>query len=124
MKLLHVLWNDEFGAVVSAELVMVMTILVIGLVVGLATVRDAVISELADVGAAIGHLNQSYSFSTPSGHGMATAGSLFGDHPDHCDDCDSSGTVVGISALRPNSQCVNLCTTPPQPECTGGTTTN
>lgn len=35
MKMLHRLWNDEDGFVISAELVLVATIVVIGLILGL-----------------------------------------------------------------------------------------
>ena len=52
------LWNDEAGFIVSAELVLVATILVIGMITGLTSVRDAVITELADVGGAIGAVNR------------------------------------------------------------------
>ena len=40
------LWKDEAGFLVSAELIFVATILVIGLVTGLVAVRNAVTSEL------------------------------------------------------------------------------
>jgi hypothetical protein len=78
------LWRDETGAVISAELVMVMTILVLGAIVGLVSVRDQVVQELADLGAAIARLNQSYSFSAISGHHGSTAGSVFADTLDSC----------------------------------------
>lgn len=61
MRLLKQLWNDERGFVNSAELILIATLAVIGLIVGLATFRDAVIQELADTGAAVGQVNQSYS---------------------------------------------------------------
>ncbi|WP_240928047.1 hypothetical protein [Thalassoroseus pseudoceratinae] len=54
--------HDENGFIVSAELVIIATLLVIGLVVGLSEVQHAVVSELNDVGDAIGQLNQSYYF--------------------------------------------------------------
>ena len=53
------LWNDESGAILSAELVLIMTILVIGLIVGMSELQDAIVNELNDVGEAIGALNQS-----------------------------------------------------------------
>ena len=84
------LWNDEAGAILSAELVLIATILVIGMIVGLASLRDAVVTELADVGQAISNLNQSYSFSGISGHHTQTAGSFFDDEPDFCDRNPSS----------------------------------
>ena len=61
-------WNDEAGFIVSAELVLVATILVIGMISGLTSVRDAVITELADVGGAIGSINQSFTYGGASAH--------------------------------------------------------
>jgi len=47
MNMLTKFWNDEAGFVVSSELrVNSGTILVLGVVVGLATVRDQVVQEL------------------------------------------------------------------------------
>jgi len=86
------LWNDEVGAVVSAELVLVLTILVIGMITGLASLRDAVVTELADVGGAIGSVNQSYSYGNVTAHSSVTAGSRFEDAPDFC---DNTGTSAG-----------------------------
>jgi hypothetical protein len=56
------LWEDEGGAIISAELVLVMTILVMGMMVGLVALRDAVVTELADTAASIGALQRSWSF--------------------------------------------------------------
>ncbi|WP_298869135.1 hypothetical protein [uncultured Gimesia sp.] len=78
-------WNDEAGFVVSSELVLIGTILVLGVVVGLATVRDQVVQELGDLALAISNINQSYSFSGVTGHTSSTAGSLFDDQLDFCD---------------------------------------
>ncbi|HPM83035.1 MAG TPA: hypothetical protein PLF81_20165 [Candidatus Anammoximicrobium sp.] len=56
------LWNDEGGFVVSADLILISTILVIGVLVGLVTLRDQVVQEFGDLATAVGNLNQSYSF--------------------------------------------------------------
>lgn len=87
--------NDESGFIVSAELVLVATILVIGLIVGLSEVQHAVNAELNDVADAIGSLNQGYCFSGFSkvdrgGLHAYTRGSIFGDSVDDCDNnqCD------------------------------------
>ncbi|MEY4179963.1 MAG: hypothetical protein RLY70_3537, partial [Planctomycetota bacterium] len=53
MKVLGTLWSDDRGFVVSSELVLIATVVVIGLLTGLAAVRDALISELSDVAGAI-----------------------------------------------------------------------
>ena len=91
-------WNDEAGFIVSAELILVSTILVIGLIVGLIEVQASVIHELNDVGEAIGSINQSYSYpgalTTKGPHTVATAGSAFGDRSDvECCDCNQGSSV-------------------------------
>jgi Flp pilus assembly pilin Flp len=62
-KLLASLYRDDAGFIISAELVLIATILVIGLVVGLSSVSAGINSELNDVGSAFGSVNQSYSVS-------------------------------------------------------------
>lgn len=91
MSLIKRLWNDEAGFVVSAELVLIGTIAVLGMIVGLSAARDGVTSELADVGGAINQLNQSYSIDGIQGHGAAIAGSIFLDEQDFCDAPDPAG---------------------------------
>jgi Flp pilus assembly pilin Flp len=86
------LWNDEVGAVVSAELVLVLTILVIGMITGLASLRDAVVTELADVGGAIASVNQSYTYGGITAHSSTTAGSVFVDLVDFCDNAGQGAT--------------------------------
>jgi Flp pilus assembly pilin Flp len=73
------LWNDDRGALIATEWVFVATILVIGLVVGLKAVQQAVVTELEDVAGAVGSLSQSYQFGGTSGCGGSTNGSVFGD---------------------------------------------
>ncbi len=85
MKMFQQFWSDESGFVVSTELVLIATVLVLGMVVGLTTLRDQVIAELADVAAAFSNSNQSYSFTGITGHSSSTAGSVFIDNLDFCD---------------------------------------
>ncbi len=93
--------HDESGFIISSELVLMATLLVIGMVVGLSEVQHAVVAELNDVADAIGRLNQSFCFSGFSkisffGAGVKayTRGSIFFDAIDECDnnqcalDCD------------------------------------
>lgn len=58
------LWNkliaNESGLILSAELVLILTIGVIGMVTGLACVQQAVVYELNDLGLAFSSLNQTY----------------------------------------------------------------
>jgi Flp pilus assembly pilin Flp len=92
-------WNEQDGAVVSAEIMLIGTILVLGMIVGLKSVRDSVVTELADVAQGMGNLNQSYSFSGINGHAANNGGGQFGDNTDFCDGFGSGGT---------NSKCVNV----------------
>ncbi len=85
--------QDEAGFIISAELVLVATLLVIGLIVGLSEVQHAVVQELNDVADAIGSLNQGYAYSgfsatkTDSSTDVksVTFGSSFEDFLDECD---------------------------------------
>ncbi len=94
--MLQQLLNDESGFIVSAELVLIATLLVIGLIVGLSEVQHAVVAELNDVADAIGELNQCYSFSGFHKRDLGwtihavTYGSDFEDQRDDCDNnqCD------------------------------------
>lgn len=85
-------WNDDSGFVVSAELVLVATVLVIGLIVGLVTVRDQVIQELGDTAVHLAAMNQSYSFSGITGHHSSSAGSTTIDRQDDCDGIPTMGS--------------------------------
>ena len=85
MNIACALYHDEAGFIVSAELVLVASICVLGLVVGLSEVAWGVNEELEDVGSAYGAVNQSYMYRGVSGHKGAVAGSRFGDEYDYCD---------------------------------------
>jgi len=52
----------QSGFVLSTELLLVTTILAVGLISGLTSLRDNVISELADTGDSIGSISQSFTF--------------------------------------------------------------
>ena len=87
MKLLHALWRDEAGFVITSELLIIVTIAVIGLIVGYVAIRDAFVYELGDVAAAIGALDQTYSFNgvTNTCSAAGTRGAAFIDARDQCD---------------------------------------
>ncbi len=100
--MLKAILKDEAGFVVSTELVLIATILVIGLIVGQTTLRDQVVTELADVADAVSAIDQSYQFSDVTGHASSTAGTVFDDQADFCDAGDN-----GIQGLPdPNNTCV------------------
>jgi hypothetical protein len=94
------LWNETDAAIISAELIIILTVLVIGICVGVTSIRDAIVTEMADVGQAIANMNQSFGFSGVVGHATASAGSEFIDRADFCDRSNATGSNVQ------NSKCV------------------
>lgn len=97
------LWMDESGGLICAELVIVMTLLMCSTIVGISALRDAIVTELADVAAAIAALNQSYSVGGISGYHAYQPGSQFIDGRDQGDD--------GNTQAGPNSRGIVICTT-------------
>lgn len=88
--------KDERGFVVSSELVLILTIGVIGLIVGLDSVQNAVVTELSDIASAIGASNQTYQYGGWQQIGTSstlayTAGSSFADQLDTGDTTNFSG---------------------------------
>jgi len=77
MRLFHALWHDEAGAVLTAEMVLVGSVAVLGATVGLSTVATAVNEELKEFGYAIRSLDQSYGFVGQSSCRAWTAGSYY-----------------------------------------------
>lgn len=102
MSVLRHLWADEAGSVISSELVLTATILVLGVIVGLGELRNQIVQEFSDLALAIGRLNQSYTYSSLTGHAAATAGSAFEDAADFCDnggyDPPDEGACINVHA--------------------------
>ncbi len=95
--MLRDLLREESGFVVSTELVLIATVLVLGLIVGLSEIQHAVVAELNDISDATGNINQSYWYTGFSkekqgaqGFSSYTRGSAGLDRTDDCDDnqCD------------------------------------
>ena len=76
--------KKQAGFIVSIELLLLASITVIGLIVGMTNVRDAVLAELSDVSESIGALDQSYQVTAVANAAgtAATAGSAFQDAAD------------------------------------------
>lgn len=97
---LQKLWTDDRGAIVSIELILIVTIAVLALVVGWSEVANAVNTELDDISNAIGHFDQSFffsgfrSFKMFGGIKSSYNGSAFFDLPDDCD-----GNCSGYSSI-------------------------
>ncbi len=87
MRVFRKLCSDDAGFVISAELVLVSTIVVIGLIVGLTSLRNQVVQELVDVGQAIGSMSQTFALSGTKKCGVGmTDGSYYRDKVDFCQD--------------------------------------
>ena len=93
------LWNDEAGIILSAEIVLIGTILVLGMLVGLVELQCAVVAELSDLSSSIGNLDQSYqvsglaSYKQYGGTKGRTNGAAYNDRADTCD-CDNNLSLV------------------------------
>jgi Flp pilus assembly pilin Flp len=89
------LWKDDRGAILSIEYLLFASILIIGLVVGLAALRNAIITEFQELGNAILAINNSFSVGGVSGTG---------------------GSAQGSQAIQtPNSTLPQFVSTPPIP---------
>lgn len=93
------LFNDENGFVVSAELVLVLTIGALAMVVGLTSVKDSITNELNDIADAFGTIDQSYNYrgleaSSDTGTKKAHARAAGAGFNDRADDCDCKGLAI------------------------------
>jgi Flp pilus assembly pilin Flp len=100
------LWRDEQGAVGSAELLLIMTIMVIGVVVGMKSFRDAAVTEFADLAQALANLDQSYSYGALTvvigDTTVTTAPAFFADEADFCDSASDTDTSMA------GSKCIDV----------------
>ncbi|MDB5385408.1 MAG: hypothetical protein JWM11_1054 [Planctomycetaceae bacterium] len=100
--------NDECGAIVSIEMILIITIAVLALIVGWSEVAKAVNTELNDISNAVGALNQSFFFTgfvsgTGAGNSKPTSsvsGSQFVDFQDDCDTNVSCDIVCGLGSVH------------------------
>lgn len=109
--MLHQLLRDEAAFVISAEMLIIMTLMVCGIVVGFVSIRDSLVGELHDVSEAIGAVSQSYNFNglqkpTSGGgtHGRCS-GSGFNDD---ADDCDCQGITFTAVAGKSDPSPLNV----------------
>lgn len=112
MRTFEKLWSEETGLVLSAELVLVLTIGVLAMVVGLNAVASSLNQELNDIAGAFGAIDQTYAYSgfvNPLGYGSAFgAVGTCGSHSfvrgsgyiDAADACDCSEIVPVGGAVK------------------------
>ena len=87
--MLRQLWKDETGGTLTTEVMLLGTVLVIGLIVGAKSLRDAAVTEWADYAQAIANFDQSYNI--PASTTASGIGSGFVDERDFCDLGDDDG---------------------------------
>lgn len=125
LNLLKALRQDEHGVILSTEIVIIGSLLVIGLITGLTCLQTSVNGELQDLGCAVGSLDQSYSFPGYNKSGnfgrccAYTAGSAFYDSTP-CD--DRCGDILGcegtcIVPVSTCGTCDTVCNSPVVEEC-------
>ena len=113
MKMFRRLWTDEAGFIVSAELVLVATMLVIGMIVGLTSLRNQVVQELTDLGAALGMISQGYEYTGTSkadstGTFAVTDGSGWDDLIDECQNMAGGDAGSDVSGGEPGEISVRI----------------
>jgi hypothetical protein len=84
--------EEEDGFVLSSELLLLGSISVMGLLVGLVSIRDSVLLEFDDFSKAIGFLDQSVIYTGVSDESGSTEGGLLDDAPDF----DEPGGVLRV----------------------------
>lgn len=80
-QLFQSLWNDDDGFVIAVEYILIATIIILGLIAGLGSIRDAIVSELAELGNSYTALSQGYTLCGKSGCCAMVDGSQACDTP-------------------------------------------
>ncbi|HZZ82555.1 MAG TPA: hypothetical protein VFE62_28915 [Gemmataceae bacterium] len=73
VKLMKQLWQDDCGAIITAEYMMLGTVLTLGTVQGLATLRDSTNQDLQDMATSAREARQYYSPQLPKNVQAQTA---------------------------------------------------
>jgi len=73
-KPLRTLWRDDAGFVLSAELILIATVVTLALVVGLAEVSSAVNNEMGDMAGAVQGMSQDVWYDTPQAYDFDQTG--------------------------------------------------
>ena len=63
MQLLRRLWNEDRGAVIGVEMILIIAILVFGLIVGLVALRNSVIAVFGTIGNILTTTTPSFTYS-------------------------------------------------------------
>lgn len=96
-RLLQNLLRSEDGFILSTEFLLCGSVAVLGLLVGLVTIRDSLILEMEDMAATFGYLNQSYEYAGVDDTDSTTQGGLFEDTLETGD--PQSGAFIQFTAI-------------------------
>ena len=102
LNLLKALRQDENGVILSAEIVIIGSLLVVGLITGLTCLQQSVNGELKDLAGALGSLDQSYAYSAHRKQGFGdqccawTAGSSYSNCEKKADNCTD---IIGCTDI-------------------------
>lgn len=72
--LLTQLWNDETGAVISTEYLLLGSVVAVGSASGMAAMRDSIIDEYKDLGGSIHEVRQQYAVPVAKTRGATHGG--------------------------------------------------
>ena len=103
----HSLWKDENGAILLAELVLIASILVLGMLVGLVELQSSIVQELGDLSNAFGNFNQSYTtsgFNSTKGVNQSKARTYGAKYTDHVDVCEEFCNEIDLVCTDPGEQ--------------------
>ncbi|MDB5385409.1 MAG: hypothetical protein JWM11_1055 [Planctomycetaceae bacterium] len=106
------IYRDERGAIISMEMVLIVTIALVAIIVGWSEVAIALNTELNDVSNATAALNQGFWFTgyQSGSNGVAVKptssvfGSSFEDKADDCDTNQSCDIVCGLNSASKSEQ--------------------
>jgi hypothetical protein len=98
--------RNEHGFIITSEFLLSGTVTVLGLLVGISNIRNSVLYELQEIGAVIGKLNQSYSYTgvsagDPLNGGPSSEGGLLDDALDPPDDLATTTLSLIDPAVDP-----------------------
>ena len=99
MNVLSRMWNDDAGYIISTEMLLIFVILVLGLIVGWANLRMAIVNEFTESANAILAINQSFTISALSGCSGTSGGSNSTDTPGSTTVIASAATVVIVDSI-------------------------
>ena len=77
--------RNEHGFILTSEFLLSATVTVLGLLVGISNVRNSLLTELQEIAAVVGKLNQSYEYTGVLDDNALTQGGLFADSEDASD---------------------------------------